>query len=272
MALNHTAACAIAFPPEIWRIVLHSFGTERQDLIELWTGCRGVSKHFKHEVEEFFIANYLPHISLLFDITTSQGFNRNSRIEFHDHQVQSFYNHIFVDRAQASFQAKDDNGAKILKHMHNGGASFGPSHDLDSSRPSEDIALPGIFFHANGDFEVDWRALFAAVLAEHGYYYERGWIPVNFPISQLLRRKALIDDQTQTKKPGGKTISETSMTKSTAEQGSEKVKMLESSMSRATQAEAPRARVFRILFSDCYSRAHSRHLLPQENGQRLRGC
>ena len=238
--------------------MLHSFDTERQDLIDLWTGCRGVSKHFKHEVEEFFIAKYLPRISLLFDITTSQGFNRNSRIEFHDHQVQTLYNHISVDRAQAFFQAKDANGAKFFKQMHNGGGFFGPSHVLDFSGPSEDVALPGIFFHANGDFEVDWRALFAAVLAEDGYYYETGWFPVNFPISQLLRRKALIDDQTQTEESGGNTISERSMTRPTVVQGSKKVKILESNMSRAMQADAPRARVFRMLFSDRYSETHRR--------------
>ncbi|KAL9069600.1 MAG: hypothetical protein Q9161_005399 [Pseudevernia consocians] len=257
MALEHTAACTIALPREIWRIVLHSFGTERQDLIKVWRGCRGVSKHFKHEVEELFIADYLPRTSLLFDITTSQGFNRNSRIEFHDHQVQTFYNRISVDRAQAFFRAKDYNEAKFLEQMHNGGGFFGPSHVVDLWRPSDDIALPGIFFHANGDFEIDWKALFAAVFAEEKYYYTTGRIPVNFPVSQFLSRKALIDDQMQVKEENAsETISERRRVRvSTVEQGFRKAEIFESNMSKATQAEAPRARLFHMVFSDGYHTA-----------------
>lgn len=120
MAPEQTAACTLAFPPEIWRIVLHSFGTERQNLAELWTGCRGVSKHFKHEVEELFIARYLPHTFLRFDITTSQLLKRNSRmIEFHDHNIQTAYNHISMDRATAFFQARNSDDATLLEKMHN---------------------------------------------------------------------------------------------------------------------------------------------------------
>ena len=157
--------------------MLHSFGIERQDLAELWTGCRGVSKHFKREVEELFIAHYLPHTYLCFDITISQGFKRNSRIEFYDHKIQTTYNRISEDRATAFFQAKDDDEATLLQKMHNGVCYPGPSHFVDLSRPSNDAALPGVFFHANGDIEVGWRELFAALFAEEIYYYRAGGFP-----------------------------------------------------------------------------------------------
>ena len=149
---------------------MHSFGTEGQDLAELWTGCRGVSKHFKHEVEEFFIAHYLPHTFLSFDMTTSQLFNQDSRIEFHDHNIQTTYNRISVDRATAFFQAKNSDDATLLEKMHNRGPYSGP-HFVNLSRPSHEAPLPRVFFRAHGEIEVDWRELFAAFFAEEMYHY-----------------------------------------------------------------------------------------------------
>lgn len=212
MAPERTAACTLTLPPEIWRIVLHSFGTYRQDLAELWTGCRGVSKHFKHEVEEFFIAHYLPVTLLGFDMTTSQIFNRNSRIEFHDHKIQTTYSHVSVDRAKAFFQAKNSDGATLLEKMHNRGRYSRPSHLVDFSRPSDDVAWPGVFFHANGDVEVDWRELFAALFAEDMYHYRTGLHPVRITSqsSSCSPPNARIDDQTQVpeKMPAGPSLKE----------------------------------------------------------------
>ena len=181
---------SLAFPPEIWSIVLHSFGTQPQDLVELWMTCRGVCQCFKHVVEGIFIADTLPHISLRFDITTSQGFERNSRIEFRDYQVQTAYNCASADRTRAFFQAKDDNGAVLLKEMHDGAGSSWPSHLVDLSRPSGEVAFPGIFFHANGIVEVGWRDLFAAILAEENYYYRTNGTPAHLRVSQIPPLKA----------------------------------------------------------------------------------
>lgn len=228
MAFEHTAACTMAFPPEIWRIVLRSFGTQPQDLVELWTGCRGVSRHFKHEVEELCIADYLTRTRLQFEMTTTQRFDGNSRIQFHDHHVHTEYNRISVDRAGAIFQAKDDDKAKLLKQMHNGADFPGPSHLVDFSRPFDGVALPGVFFHANGDVEVGWRELFAAILAELKYYYRTGWILLKLPSCTLSARESrhlLLLER------------------------SREAEMFESNMSKATQAEAPRARVFRMVVS-----------------------
>ena len=183
----HTAADQLALPPEIWRIVLHSFGKDPCDLIDLWVGCRGISRLFKHEVEEFFVANHLPHVRLRFDMTTRKGFNRNSKIEFYDHEVQTEYSHISIDRAGAFFRPKDDEGAKLLQQMHNRGAA--PSHFVDLRRPSDSVPLPGAFFHENGTVEVGWRELFAAILAEENYHYCTGWKPEASGVSLLLCRR-----------------------------------------------------------------------------------
>ena len=185
-------------------MVLHSFGTtrERKDLAELWTGCRGVSKHFKHEIEELFIAKYLPRTILKFDITTSQFCNsdsRNARIEFHDHGIRTIFNHISVDRATAFFQAEESDEAMSLKKVHNPISGPGPSHLIDLPRLSHDTALPGVFFHAHGEIEVDWRELFAALFAEDMYYYRIGVLPLTTrsSLSSCPPRKAFIDIRTQ---------------------------------------------------------------------------
>ena len=191
MAHKDTTAVKLTVPPEIWRIVLHSFGTRPRDLVELWTGCRGVSQFFKHEIEELCIAQCLPHTSLLFDLTTSQGFDRNSRIEFHDYQVQTRYSHVSVDRTSAFFQAESDNGTRLLQQMHNGGDSSAPSHHVNLWRPSDNVDLPGVFFQADGNVQVGWRELFAAILAEEKYHCHTGWNPIEFQVGQPLSRKGI---------------------------------------------------------------------------------
>lgn len=178
MTHQHTNAFTLALPPEIWRMVLHRFGSRDEDIVELWM-CRGVSKYFKYEVEQFFIAKYLPHTSMWFDITSCQSFNRNSRIEFYDHHVRTIYSRISVDRAAAFFKAKHESGATLLQLMHNGAGCSAPSHWVDFRRPLNTVALPGVFFHANGDVEVGWRELFAAVLAEEKYRHQAVWNPVS---------------------------------------------------------------------------------------------
>ena len=92
---------------------------------------------------------------------------------------------------------KDDNGAGLLKQLHNGGGFPGPSHLVDLSRPTNDVAMPEVFFHASGDVQVGWRELFAPVLAGKRYHYRTGRLSVDFQVSQNLFRKAFIDDQTQ---------------------------------------------------------------------------
>lgn len=174
MTHQHTNAFTLALPPELWRNILHSFGTRGEDVVRLWM-CRGVSIYFKYEVEQFFIANYLPHTAMWFDMTSCQSFNRNSRIEFYDHQVQTIYSRISADGAAAFFKAECESGAKLLQLLHNGGGCSAPSHWVNLQRPLDTVVLPGVFFHANGDVEVGWRELFAAVLAEDKYLHQAVW-------------------------------------------------------------------------------------------------
>lgn len=178
MTHKNTNASTLALPREIWRMVLHSFGTRDEDIVELWM-CRGVSNYFKYEVEQFFIANYIPHTSMCFEITSSQSFDRNSRIKFYDHHVPTFYSRVSLDRGTAFFEAKIESEAKLLQLMHNGGGCSTPSHFIDFRRPLNTVALPGVFFHANGDVEVGWRELFAAVLAKEKYRHQAVGNPVS---------------------------------------------------------------------------------------------
>ena len=249
LALEHAAACPL-LPPEIWRIVLRSFGTQPQQLVQLWTGCRGVCRYFKYEVEQLFIVDHLPGNSLEFDITTSQAFDGNSRIEFRDQLVLTEYSYTSVDRATAFFKSKDENEAEILKMMHTGASFPRPSHLVDFSRPFNDIALPGIVFHANGEVEVGWRELFSALLAEEKFYDQIGRCPLFSEVSQALLRLALIDDETQSgeRNPSGifgeGVVRRPWMVERGFVRGAE---ILESNLSKAQQAETRRARVFHMV-------------------------
>ena len=98
-------------------------------------------------------------------------------IEFHDHKIQTAYNYISMDRATAFFQAQNSDDATLLKKMHDKSVCSGTSHLVDLSRSSDDTPLPGVFFHANGDIEVDWRELFAALFAEEIHWYRIGGLP-----------------------------------------------------------------------------------------------
>lgn len=161
-------------------MVLHSFGTQDEDIVESWM-CRGVSIYFKYEIEQFFIANYLPHTSIWFDMTVCPSFDRNKRTKFYDCHVPTVYNRVSVDRAAAFFDA-NSTWTTLLQLMHNGGGHSAPSHFVDFRRPLDTVPFPGVFFHANGDVEVGWRELFAAVLAEEKYRHR----PVGDPVSLHL--------------------------------------------------------------------------------------
>ena len=77
--------------------------------------------------------------------------------------------------------------------MHNGGDSSAPSHFVDFRRPVNTVALPGLFFHANGDVEVGWRELVAAVLAEERCDHQMVWDPVSLKFVSFVLLEALIE-------------------------------------------------------------------------------
>lgn len=96
------------------------------------------------------------------------------------------FNHISVDRARAFFQAKESDDVTFLKKVHNGGGGSGPSHLVDLPRPTHDAVLPGVFFHAHGEIEVNWRELFAALFAEDMYYHRISVLPLTAISSSSL--------------------------------------------------------------------------------------
>ena len=103
-------------------------------------------------------------------------------------------------RAGAILKARNKTEVKLLQHLHNGGVFPAPSHLVDFSRPSYNIALPRVFFHANGDAEVGWRKLLAALLPENEFRYQTYWKPVSFNSGGYCLQKASVDDQTQVEK------------------------------------------------------------------------
>ena len=171
---NTPPACTPIFPPEVWSGVLHKFGTHPRDLVYLWTGCRGINRHFKREVENIFIENYLPLTFLRFSISTS---------DISDPIPTAEYSRVSTDRAVAFFQGQCDHYKKEFQQVHNGDSLSAPSYliGLWGSKAT----LPVVTFHANGDIGVGWRELFSALLAEEKHYYETDFDAICLYVSQL---------------------------------------------------------------------------------------
>lgn len=231
MADYNTTAVSLSLPPEIWRIVLHNFGTRPRDLVQLWTGCRGVSKHFKHEVEELFIADYLPLTSLKFAITTSRVINRTPTFGFRDYEIHTVYSRISTDRTMAFFQAQCDKDKKVFRQMHNEENLSASSHfiDLVSAATPQSVS-----FHSNGDVQVGWRELFAALFAEEKYHYQTGGAPVHVESHEDGSRGV---------------VTQRRMSSIPANRENREAAVFESNGREFNQVEASRARIFRILIT-----------------------
>ena len=145
-------------------MVLHSFGKRDQDVVKIWVACHGVCRYFKYEVEDFFIANHLLSTCLSFKMTSSQGFNLDSRIEFHDYRTGIEYGRIPVDRAEACFRAKSRTEIRPFQRLHDRGVYPPLSHLVEFWRPFGLLALPRVFFYANGDAKIEWRVLLPPIL------------------------------------------------------------------------------------------------------------
>ena len=77
-----------------------------------------------------------------------------------------------------------------------------PSHLVDLWRPFGLVALPRASFYATGDVEIEWRVLFAAVLAKEKSRYQTYWSPVSFNIVNFYHREALIKGSDKGKETG----------------------------------------------------------------------
>ena len=77
-----------------------------------------------------------------------------------------------------------------------------PSHLVDFWRPFGLVALPRVFFHANGDVEIEWRVPFAAILAKEKCRYRTYWSPVSSIIVNFYQPEALIEGSDKGKEIG----------------------------------------------------------------------
>lgn len=58
----------LQLPTELWARVFQFLLTEH-DILDLWTGCRPVSKTFKSETERLFQEKHLPKTWITFDLS-----------------------------------------------------------------------------------------------------------------------------------------------------------------------------------------------------------
>ena len=77
-----------------------------------------------------------------------------------------------------------------------------PSHLVDFWGPFDLVALPRVFFHANGNVEIEWSVLFAAILANERCRYRRYWRPGSFNIVNFYHREALTEGSDKGKETG----------------------------------------------------------------------
>ena len=179
MVSQITATCSLTLPLEVWRIVLHIIGNEHEDLLFLLTTAQHVSSFFKREVEEFYVANVLPHISISLDITSIKHEQRShwgSSISFQDVVVRAFFSRSSHDRTKAIFNTHDDHSGNILKQIDSRTASDLPKPNIHVRMRLKNTALPNptiSTINKSGEVEIDWKAYMPAFLSEQRYYYQQ---------------------------------------------------------------------------------------------------
>lgn len=151
--------------PELWTIVLESYGSDFEDLIFLWTQCRQVSKQFREDVENIFVRQYLPTITL--DIGCQLDV---------DYYACDFFETEYVgvskDRKTALFSAPAASQKEILEkvQMTKGNILYGgPNHYAHTRMLTGMIPIPrGFVLREEGKlvFGIDRRELLDVILQE----------------------------------------------------------------------------------------------------------
>ena len=179
MVSQITKPCSLTLPPEVWRIVLHIIGNEHEDLLFLLKTAQYISSFFRREVEEFYIANVLPHLSISLDITSIKHEQRSrwgSSISFQDVVVQAFFSRSSHDRTKAIFNSHDDRSGNILRQLDSRTASDLPKPDIQVRMRLKNTALPNPTISTvnnSGEVEIDWKAYMPAFFSEQRYYYQQ---------------------------------------------------------------------------------------------------
>ena len=143
MAQCHTAAFTLAFPPASRRLVFIASASETRTLSSRGSQSLEFAGTSIMKLKGSSSLGTSP-ISLLFSITLSQGFNRDSRNEFQDHGIVIEYRRISADRAGPSFTAKSRNEVRPLQDLHIRGVFPVLSHLVDFWRPFSLVKLPWV--------------------------------------------------------------------------------------------------------------------------------
>lgn len=167
MASPNIPSHPLTLPPEIWRLIIHSFSSSPQDLIFLWADCRYISHHFKHEIEQLFITTHLKLIPIDFhmasqyqDITPSGA----KRVGCRDHDVLTVFHGLSKDRLDAIYKAETEHGARFLSRLASTDRDVSPS--VHTQSPLGNFMNTEFKFDAAGDMHVKWTALLNLLTAE----------------------------------------------------------------------------------------------------------
>ena len=148
-------------PPELWAIVLENYGNNLKDLIHLWTQCRQVSKQFKEDVENTFIKQHLPVVTIYFELEMSKS---SWSPPYMRKSLQTKYVGLSEDRRTALFSALAADQKKIMaKWMRKSRkmASQFQSFRFRNQALCQSVYLHRLAFREEGQgvFEADWKKL-----------------------------------------------------------------------------------------------------------------
>lgn len=171
-----TSAPLPVMPPEIWTIVLESC---MEDLIHLWTQCRQVSTQFKVDIENIFIKQHAPIMSMSFELYTAR---RNQALS--THYVCLFrntkYHGFSKDRKTALFSALAVDQEKNLRPWTNTPMAMGPYYYVQFREHSHRVNVPCCFeLTEEGEvvFEMDWKKMLEELLQKGAEAFST----MNFP-------------------------------------------------------------------------------------------
>ena len=154
-------------PPEIWTTVLQNYGNNIDDFIHLWTQCRQVSRQFKKDVENTFIKQHLPVIT----VRSRTQIDEHSQLCYYIVFVETIYIGVSKDRETALFGELDADKkqlwAKWIKMSMR--VYLEPKRHVRFRELALDVEMPRRFvLDEEGGiiFEIEWKKLLVDILKE----------------------------------------------------------------------------------------------------------
>ena len=154
-------------PPEIWTTVLQNYGNNIEDLIHLWTQCRQVSKQFKEDVENTFIKQHLPAIT----VKSRTQIDEHSQFCYFVVFVETEYIGVSEDRQTALFSESDPYRKQLwTKWIKMSMRVYLKSKPHVQFRElTLDMEIPRSFVLSEEEgivFEIEWKSLLKDILKE----------------------------------------------------------------------------------------------------------